>query len=161
MKKISRKDNFSPLHRRVLEILSQARFHDTLPRHIPDLLRLTGGNELAKHHIKQLSIETNRCRVNSFWHWWKKSCSLQLRTAFSVAFVATIMYAQLQIFSNYSLVLIYEKLFSLRPIIEMCSVQEMQQVDWELSRELKESPINPALLHVCSPRLFSSALKSL
>ena len=29
----------------------------------------------------------------------------------------------------------------------MCSVQEMQQVDWELSRELKESPINPALLH--------------
>ena len=29
----------------------------------------------------------------------------------------------------------------------MCSVQEMQRVDRELSLELEKSPINPAFLH--------------
>ena len=33
----------------------------------------------------------------------------------------------------------------------MCSVQEMQRVDRELSLELIESPINPAFLNISSP----------
>ena len=33
----------------------------------------------------------------------------------------------------------------------MCSVQEMQRIDRELSSELVESPINPAFLHMSVP----------
>ena len=38
----------------------------------------------------------------------------------------------------------------------MCSVQEMQRVDRELSSELVESPINPAFLHMSVPLLNGS-----
>ena len=39
-------------------------------------------------------------------------------------------------------------------ILKMCSVQEMQCVDRELSSELEESPINPAFLHMSVPLFY-------
>ena len=38
----------------------------------------------------------------------------------------------------------------------MCSVQEMQHIDQELSSELVESPINPAFINICAPLMGSN-----
>ena len=43
--------------------------------------------------------------------------------------------------------------FKFCDILKMCSVQEMQRVDRELSSELVESPINPAFLFMSVPLL--------
>ena len=38
----------------------------------------------------------------------------------------------------------------------MCSVQEMQHIDQELSDELVESLINPAFINICAPLMGSN-----
>ena len=38
----------------------------------------------------------------------------------------------------------------------MCSVQEMQHIDQELSSELVESLINPAFINICAPLMGSN-----
>ena len=38
----------------------------------------------------------------------------------------------------------------------MCSVEEMQHIDRELSSELVESPINPAFLNISAPLMGSN-----